>query len=230
MDEIYENAKRVLERAKNAAVRAGVPEVTVVAASKMNDANRVHRAFDAGIRYFGENRAQELEEKLREGAFEGAKIHFIGHLQRNKVKALVGRVDMIESVDSFELVDLISDRAQALGTVQPALIEVNIGGEAAKSGVAPEGLEELLAYADKKPGISVRGLMAIPPAGAGNDGTFRYFEQMRKLFVDMRAKKYDNVTMSVLSMGMSADFETAIACGANMVRVGSAIFGERHYT
>ena len=139
-------------------------------------------------------------------------------------------MDMIESVDSLELMTLIDSRARELGTVQPALIEVNIGGEAAKSGVAPGKLEELLEYAGKTPGISVRGLMAIPPAGAEENKTVRYFEQMRKLFIDMGAKKYDNVTMSILSMGMSADFETAIACGANMVRVGSAIFGERHYT
>lgn len=226
MENISENARRILDRARAAAERAGT-RVTVVAASKMNDTAAVHLAYEGGIRCFGENRVQELETKLREGAYDGAKLHFIGHLQRNKVRALVGRVDLIESVDSAELMDMISARATALGTVQPILIEVNIGGEAAKSGVEPERLEELLEHAGGAPGVSVRGLMTIPPRDPEKEKTVRYFEQMRKLFVDMSGKKYDNVTMTVLSMGMSGDFEEAIACGANTVRVGSAIFGQR---
>lgn len=224
--EVRENAKRVLERVSLAAGRAGHP-VTAVAASKMNDLSRVRAAYEGGIRFFGENRVQELEEKLSGNAYEGAEIHLIGHLQRNKVKNVVGRVDLIQSADSGALLRLIGKRAVELGIVQKVLLEVNIGGEAAKSGVPPEALEALAAEAAGIPGILVRGIMTIPPVG---ENPQKYFEQTRKLFIDMGGKKYDNVSMQILSMGMSADFETAIACGANMVRVGSAIFGERHYT
>ncbi len=221
--QVRDNARRIIERTALAAEKAGHP-VTLVAASKMNDAAHVRAAFDAGIRFFGENRVQELETKLSGNAYEGASVHFIGRLQKNKVKNVAGRVDLIESADSAELLRLIGKRATDLGTVQDVLLEVNIGGEAAKSGVAPEGLSELVDEAAEIPGILVRGLMTIPPPG---DAPEKYFERMCKLFIDMGGKKYDNVSMSILSMGMSADFETAIACGANMVRVGSAIFGER---
>ncbi len=229
VSEIRERAKRVIERVNEASAGAGVP-VTLVAASKMNDAPRVRAAFEGGIRFFGENRVQELEEKLAENAYDGAAVHLIGHLQKNKVKNVVGRVDLIESADSPELLRLIGKRAADMGITQNVLLEVNIGGEESKSGVSPEALPELVEQAAEIPGIFVRGLMTIPPNDINKQITCRYFEQMRKLFIDMGAKKYDNVTMSILSMGMSADFELAIAHGANMVRVGSAIFGERHYT
>ncbi len=229
MESIGENVKRVLERVDAAALRAGAGKITLVAASKQNDAARVREAFDAGVRAFGENRVQELEDKLAAGAYEGAKLHFIGHLQRNKVKNVAGRVDLIESVDSPELMELIGRRALERGTVQEVLLEVNIGREEAKSGVLPEGLDELAGRAAEIPGIRVRGLMAIPPAGAPRRETLGYFRQMYNLFVDIRDKKYDNVDVCILSMGMSADFEDAIACGANTVRVGSAIFGRRAY-
>ncbi len=227
--EIRDSAKRIIGRVEIAAQKAGHP-VTLVAASKMNDAPRVRAAYEAGVRFFGENRVQELEAKLKDNAYDGAAVHFIGHLQKNKVKNVVGRVDLIESADSAELLEIIGKRAVEAGVVQDVLLEVNIGGEETKSGVEPERAGELAARAAEIPGIFVRGLMTIPPAGVEPERTVRYFEQMRKLFVDIGTKKYDNVTMSILSMGMSADFEEAIACGANMVRVGSAIFGERHYT
>lgn len=229
MDSISENAKRVLERVRAASQKAGGGEVTLVAASKQNDAARVREAFMAGVREFGENRVQELEDKLSANAYEGARVHLIGHLQRNKVKFVAGKVDLIQSVDSKELASLIGKRALELGSVQDVLLEVNIGGEESKSGVTPEGLDELAAFAGETPGIRVLGLMSIPPAGAEIAETIGYFRKMRNLFVDMSGKKYDNVTMSILSMGMSADFEEAILCGANMVRVGSAIFGKRYY-
>lgn len=229
MESVFDNARTVLERAGDAARRAG-HEVTLVAASKMNDAGRVREAFDAGIRAFGENRVQEMEEKARAGAYEGAALHFIGHLQRNKVKNVVGRADLIESVDSPELLELIGRRAQALGIIQKVLLEVNIGREPTKTGALPEDIPALADAAGRISGIQVLGLMTIPPNTGERGKTVRYFELTHNLFVDMSAKKYDNVTMSILSMGMSADFEEAIACGANMVRVGSAIFGRRAYT
>lgn len=228
MGSVYDNARSVLERAQNAALRAG-HQVTLVAASKMNDAARVREAFDAGIRAFGENRAQELEEKYRAGAYEGASLHFIGHLQKNKVKSVVGKADLIESVDSAELLGLIAQRAAALGIVQRVLLEVNIGGEASKTGAPAEEIPRMAEAAGDLPGIQVLGLMTIPPICGQKEKTLRYFQETRNLFVDMSGKKYDNVTMSILSMGMSADFEEAILCGANMVRVGSAIFGRRIY-
>ena len=231
MESLEENVKRVMERVAAAAVAAGrQPEdVLLLAASKMNDAQRVEQAKKAGIKIFGENRVQEMEEKLKAGAYKGAQLHFIGHLQRNKVKNIVGHVDMIESVDSPELVSMIGKRAEEQGIMQSVLIEVNIGGEESKSGVRPDELPELLDIAGKTGGILVRGLMAIPPVSVDISQTRRYFDQMYNLFVDMRAKKYDNITMQFLSMGMSSDFEEAISCGANIVRVGTAIFGARHY-
>ncbi len=225
--EIRDSAARVLERVNAAAERAG-HEVVLVAASKLNDPERVRAAFDGGVRHFGENRVQELESKLAADAYAGATAHFIGHLQKNKVKSVVGRVSLIQSADSPELLRLIGKRAGELGIVQDVLLEVNIGREAAKSGVPPEALRELAAEAAEIPGIFVRGLMTIPPAGEEKEKTVQYFEQTRKLFIDIGAKKYDNVSMCILSMGMSADFEEAIACGANMVRVGTAIFGQRY--
>ncbi len=229
--DIARRAGQVIERAAKAAVRSGrKPEdVIVLAASKMNGAAAVRAAFDGGIRVFGENRAQELLEKSSQGAYAGAQLHFIGHLQRNKVRSLVGKVDLIESVDSQELLRLIGERAGALSVTQDVLIEVNIGGEAAKSGVEPGRLGEILDFAAGISGLRVLGLMAIPPAGTKKDVLDRYFQQMRNLFVDMRGKKYDNISMDLLSMGMSGDFEEAILNGANLVRVGTAIFGERQY-
>lgn len=228
---IAENIAAVRAQIDAAAARAGRDGrmVTLVAATKMNDAARVREAVAAGIDACGENRVQELLEKRAEGAYDGAPLHFIGHLQTNKVRQIVGVADLIQSVDSAELMDKIDRRAAALGLVQDILIEVNIGGEAAKSGVAPAQLPALLTLAAEKPALRVRGLMAIPPICDVPEGNHAYFVQMRELFVDIGEKKYDNVSMDFLSMGMSGDFADAVACGANMVRVGSAIFGARAY-
>jgi len=203
--------------------------VLLVAATKMNGAEAVREAIAAGVDACGENRVQELLEKDALGAYAGAPLHFIGHLQRNKVKHLVGRVDLIQSVDSAELLTLIDARARALGTVQDVLIEVSIAGEAQKSGVAPEALPELLDRAGSLPGLRVRGLMCVPPVQTAPGENRPYFAAMRQLFVDNSGKKYNNVSMDFLSMGMTDDYRDAAAEGANMVRIGSAIFGARHY-
>ena len=205
-------------------------DITLVAATKMNDAARVREAVAAGIDACGENRVQEMTEKLAQGAYTGAPLHFIGHLQTNKVRQVVGKVDLIQSVDSPELLAMIEKRAAGQGIVQDILLEVNIGGEAAKSGVAPAALPELLETAAGCAHIRVRGLMAIPPVAETSDGNHAYFAKMHELFVDIGRKKYDNVFMDFLSMGMSGDFEDAISAGANMVRVGSSIFGARDYS
>jgi pyridoxal phosphate enzyme (YggS family) len=225
---IADNVKRVRDLIAEAAVKSGRSpgEITLVAASKMNTAERVREAILAGVDAVGENRVQEMLDKNSNGAYQGAPLHFIGHLQTNKVKAVVGICQLIESADSAGLLGLIDKRAATLGIKQEILIEVNIGREENKSGVLKENLEELLIYAGALPGISVQGLMAIPPALGGQ---FNYFDEMYKLFVDIRAKKYDNISMNFLSMGMSDSFTEAIAAGSNMVRVGSAIFGARQY-
>ncbi|MGM9522437.1 MAG: YggS family pyridoxal phosphate-dependent enzyme [Oscillospiraceae bacterium] len=231
MASVFDNAKSVIERMVRAELRCGREQGTVklVAASKMNSAERVREAYGAGIRAFGENRAQEMGEKLRLNAYEGAELHFIGHLQRNKVKNVVGAAELIQSVDSEELIRLIGLRALSLGITQNILIEVNIGGETAKSGIPPEELDKLIEIAAGTDGICVQGLMTIPPVSEDISSTRRYFERMYNLFVDMGAKKYDNISMKFLSMGMSADFEEAIMAGANIVRVGTAVFGQRYY-
>lgn len=219
---IADNVKRVLERIDRAS--QGRP-VTLVAAAKTMPTSAVREAVAAGVTAIGENHVQEIRRKGAEGAYEGAAVHLIGHLQKNKLRYVAGQVDLIESVDSVELLRLIAGRCAALGTVQDVLLEINIAREASKTGAAPELLPELLETAAGLPGVRVRGLMAIPPAQAGAT----YFYNMQKLFVDNAGEKYDNVSMDFLSMGMSNDFEQAIRAGSNMVRVGSAIFGARDY-
>lgn len=228
---IAENVAAVRERVNAAAIKSGrgPKEILLVAATKMHDAERVREAVLAGVDACGENRVQELLEKEPQGAYAGKPLHFIGHLQTNKVRQIVGLVDLIQSVDSGDLLRKIDAQAEKRGVVQDVLLEVNIGGEAAKSGAEPAELPALLTLAGTLSHLRVRGLMAIPPIAAAPGGNHDYFSAMHRLFVDIGEKKYDNVTMDFLSMGMSDDFEDAIACGANMVRVGSSIFGARNY-
>ena len=199
--------------------------IYLVGAAKTKPAEAVREAIAAGIDAIGENHVQEIRAKGAEGAYEGAPVHLIGHLQRNKVRFVAGRVDLIESIDSAAILTAVARRAAELGAVQDVLLEINIGREPDKTGMDPDALDETLALAASLPGIRVRGLMAIPPAGRSGP----YFDRMRKLFIDNAGKKYDNVYMDYLSMGMSHDYPEAIAAGANMVRVGSAIFGGRTY-
>ena len=175
----------------------------------------------------GENRVQEMLEKNALGAYDGVPLHFIGHLQKNKVKQVVGLCSLIESVDSLALLQEISRTAAKRDLTQDVLLEINIGREESKSGFLPEALEEALAGAAELPAVRVRGLMAIPPICAEPEENRPFFLQMQKLFVDNRGKKYDNVRMNFLSMGMSGDFTEAVRCGATLVRVGTGIFGPR---
>ena len=229
---IAENIARVRANIAAAAKEAGrdVSEITLVGASKMNDADACRQAIAAGIDVLGENREQEMTKKLAEHAYDGAPLHFIGHLQRNKVKNVVGKVAMIESVGSLELLSAIDKQAEKLGIVQDILLEVNIGGEEAKSGFAPESLEQAAEEAKKCANVRVRGLMCIPPVAEGERRQPALtLKKFHALFVDINAKLYDN-TLDILSMGMSGDYEDAVRAGATMVRVGTAIFGARHYT
>ena len=228
---ITENVAIVKHNIAAAAARAGrdPKEVLLVAASKTNGAERVREAIAAGVDACGENRVQEMLEKAALGAYEGAPLHFIGHLQRNKVKNVVGLCALIHGVDSVELLRQIDREAEKKKLVQDVLLEINIGAEASKSGFAPEELPAALAAASELENLRVRGLMAVPPICENGEENRRYFVRMRQLFIDICEKKYDNVRMDFMSMGMSGDYETAIECGANMVRVGTAIFGARVY-
>ena len=228
---IAENLAQVQANIARAAEKAGRDprDILLIGATKMNDADRVREAIAAGLPACGENRVQELLEKNEQGAYEGARLHFIGSLQKNKVKYLVGLVELIHSVDSVELMREINRQALKRGITQDILLEVNTGGEDSKSGFAPEKLPEMLAAAAEFPAVSVRGLMTIPPICRRPEENLPYFQLLHQLFIDNGEKKYDNVRMDFMSMGMSGDYEAAIACGANMVRVGTAIFGRRNY-
>ena len=228
---IAENLAQVQANIARAAEKAGrdPKDILLIGATKMNDADRVREAIAAGLPACGENRVQELLEKNEQGAYEGARLHFIGSLQKNKVKYLVGLVELIHSVDSVELMREINRQALKRGITQDILLEVNTGGEDSKSGFAPEKLPEMLAAAAEFPAVSVRGLMTIPPICRRPEENLPYFQLLHQLFIDNGEKKYDNVRMDFMSMGMSGDYEAAIACGANMVRVGTAIFGHRIY-
>ena len=227
---IAENIAQVRANIEAAAQEAGrdPKEITLVGASKMNDAAACREAIAAGIDVLGENRVQEMIQKLSEHAYDGAPLHFIGHLQRNKVKQAVGHVDLIQSVGSIELLDEIEKVAAARDLVQDILLEVNIGREEAKSGFAPDAVFQAAEAALSRPHVRVRGLMTIPPADADRDANMRYFDKVRALYVDINTNLFHN-ELKYLSMGMSGDYEDAIRTGATMVRVGTAIFGARHY-
>ena len=227
---LTENIRQVQQRIQEAALRAGRDpgEITLVAATKVQTSETIRQAIAGGIRVCGENRVQEFNQHWADGAYEGAEVHFIGHLQKNKIKYLVGKVSLIESVDSEELIRLIGQRAQKEGLVQDILIEVNVAGEASKSGVAPAQAEELIQLAAALPRVNPRGLMAIPPVSCEPGQNRGFFAAMYQLFIDIKGKSYDNKTnIDCLSMGMSGDFEDAIAEGATQVRVGTALFGAR---
>ena len=228
---ITEHIAAVRREMAEAACESGRSErdIFLVGASKMNDAAACQEAIAAGIDALGENRVQEMTAKLAEDAYRGAPLHFIGHLQRNKVKQVVGKAALIQSIGSPELLAEVDRQAEKLGIVQDILLEVNIGGEEAKSGFAPDAVEQAAAQAKALAHVRVRGLMTIPPADATREANMAYFEKVRALYVDISRKMYDN-GLEYLSMGMSGDFADAIRAGANMVRVGSAIFGARDYS
>ena len=229
---IAENIASIRAKMDAAAIAAGRDprEILLCAATKMNDADAVRQAIAAGVDLCGENRVQELVAKQKEHAYEGAPVHFIGHLQTNKVKQVVGKVDVIQSVDSLRLLKAINAEAAKQGIIQHILLEVNVGGEESKSGFAVSEVFPLLEQISEFHHIFIRGLMAIPPISQNSGDNRKFFQKMLQLSVDITAKKYDNVLVNCLSMGMSDDYEDAIACGSTMIRVGTAIFGKRNYT
>ena len=228
---IAENVAAIRSRIDAAAIAAGrdPKEIKLCAATKMNDADAVRQAIAAGVDLCGENRVQELVAKQKENAYEGVPVHFIGVLQTNKVKQVVGKVDVIQSVDRLNLLQAIQKEAAKQGIIQDIFLEVNVGGEESKSGFAPGEVLPLLEHIGEFPNIFIRGLMAIPPISKKIGDNRKFFQEIFQLSVDISAKKYDNVLVECLSMGMSDDFEDAVSCGSTMIRIGTAIFGARDY-
>ncbi|MBQ9968431.1 MAG: YggS family pyridoxal phosphate-dependent enzyme [Oscillospiraceae bacterium] len=229
---IRENIAAIRQKMTEAALACGRDpgEILLCAATKMNDSEAVKEAVANGVDCCGENRVQELLQKQPLGAYEGKPVHFIGHLQTNKVKQVVGRVDLIQSVDRLPLLEAIEKEAAKQGLRQDILLEINIGDEESKSGFTPGAVMELVQNMGAFPHCHVLGLMAIPPISTEPGGNRKYFTEMYQIFVDIREKTYDNVDMVCLSMGMSDDYADAIACGSTMIRVGTAIFGARNYS
>ena len=228
--ELQKRVLSVQERIAAAARAAGRDpgEVTLCAATKVQTDDTIRAAIAAGIQVCGENRVQELTAHLAAGAYQGARVHFIGHLQTNKVNKVVGKVELIESVDSLHLLQAIEAQAAKQGCVQDVLLEVNIAGEQSKGGCPPQELPALVDAAQGLGHIRLRGLMAIPPIARQPGENRPYFSAMRELFVDIKGKMSDNQSdITCLSMGMSGDFEDAVAEGATLVRVGTALFGPR---
>ncbi|MBE6975448.1 MAG: YggS family pyridoxal phosphate-dependent enzyme [Ruminococcaceae bacterium] len=229
---IQDNIRRIRAEMEAAALAAGRDPKTVqlCAATKMNDAQAVRAAIAGGVDRCGENRVQELTAKQAEDAYAGAPVDFIGHLQTNKVRQVVGKVDLIQSVDSLRLLEAIAKEAARQGIRQDVLLEVNIGGEESKSGFAPGEIPGIVEKFPVWPHLRLRGLMAIPPKSEKSGDNVKFFQEMYNLSVDITAKKSDNVCIDTLSMGMSDDFADAIRYGSTMIRVGTAIFGARMYT
>ena len=229
---IAQNIATIRENMKAAALACGrdPAEITLCAATKMNDAAAVREAIAAGVDCCGENRVQELVAKQEQNAYAGAPVHFIGHLQTNKVRQVVGKVALIQSVDRMKLLRAIQAEAAGQGLVQDILLEVNVGQEQSKSGFRTDEIPAVIEQISEFPNIFVRGLMAIPPISQKLGDNRKFFQEIFNLSVDIKEKKYDNVRVDCLSMGMTNDYADAIACGSTMIRIGTAIFGPRDYT
>ncbi|MCI5598075.1 MAG: YggS family pyridoxal phosphate-dependent enzyme [Ruminococcus sp.] len=231
LTDIKYNYDFINEKIAEAAMKAGKTrdDITFLSATKTVEPEYINYAISLGLSYIGENKVQELLSKYDEYNLENCSLQFIGHLQSNKVKQIVGKVDLIQSIDSIKLAKEVSKCSLKNNITSDILVEVNIGKEENKSGVMPEMLEELVEEISTLPAVNVKGLMTIPPICEKNDEIRRYFEKMNRLFLDISSKKLDNVSMDILSMGMSSDYYEAILEGANMVRIGSALFGNRIY-
>lgn len=229
--DIEENLKVIKNRINDAAVRSGRSEndVRFMAVTKTVDPVFINHAIDCGIDLIGENKVQEFLGKKDALKLEKVEKHLIGHLQSNKVRKIITEVDMIQSVDSVSLAKEIERQAEKNGMIANVLIEVNVGGEDSKTGMDKALFLESFAEIAEMKHISIKGLMTIPPICENNSELTKFFDEMYHMFIDIKHKKLDNVSMDILSMGMSGDFEEAILCGSNLVRVGSAIFGPRIY-
>ena len=231
LDSVKYNYNLIEERIAEAAQKAGKnrEDITFLAATKTVDVEVINYAISLGLKYIGENKVQELLSKYEGYNLNDASLQFIGHLQTNKVRQIVGKVDVIQSVDSVKLAKEISKQSVKNNIETDVLVEVNIGNEESKSGVMPENLHELLDEIKDFENISVKGLMTIPPICDSKQKILKFFSKMNNIFIDISGKNIDNISMDILSMGMSADYYEAILSGANMVRVGSSLFGARNY-
>ena len=231
LTDIKYNYDFINEKIAEAAMKAGKTreDITFLSATKTVEPEYINYAISLGLSYIGENKVQELLSKYDQYNLENCSLQFIGHLQSNKVRKIVGKVDLIQSIDSMKLAKEVSKCSLKNNITSDILVEVNIGKEENKSGVMPEMLEELVEEISTLPAVNVKGLMTIPPICEKKDEIRRYFEKMNRLFLDISSKKLDNVSMDFLSMGMSSDYYEAILEGANMVRIGSALFGNRIY-
>ena len=229
VEEFELNFKGVNDRLEKALLKSGRDrkDVILLAATKTVDIKTINYAISKGIEYIGENKVQELLSK-NDGIVPVHK-HFIGHLQTNKVKDIVDKVELIQSVDSLKVAKEISRQSEKIGKTMDVLVEINIGAEESKWGFSPDETEEAVREIATLPNISVKGLMAIPPFCNSAEENRKYFRKMYKLFIDIGNKKIDNSSMDILSMGMSDDFDVAIEEGANLIRLGTALFGKREY-
>ncbi|WP_312642439.1 YggS family pyridoxal phosphate-dependent enzyme [Hydrogenoanaerobacterium sp.] len=226
---LKQNIEMVRERVRVAAEASGrsLEDITILAATKMQNVTTINRAISYGITHIGENRVQELVAKYDGYDKVHASVQFIGHLQLNKVKHIVDKVDMIQSVDSIKLAAEIDKRCAKIGKVMDILVQVNIGREESKGGVLIEDLQQLLIDVSHLQHVRVRGLMTIPPICENIEQSKQYFSSLYKEFLDISRKKLDNIYMDFLSMGMSGDYICAVECGANVIRVGTSVFGSR---
>lgn len=226
-DENYEIIKNNINKAyENRKVENG--KVTLLAATKTVETEVINYAINKGLKFIGENKVQEFCGKYEE-LNKTVHRHFIGHLQTNKVKQIVDKVEMIESVDSVKLAKEIAKQSLKINKTMDILLEVNIGHEENKSGFYEQDVENAIKEISKIKGISIKGLMSIPPVCSENDSVRKYFQKLYKLFIDIKNKNIDNSSMIYLSMGMSSDYEIAIEEGANLVRIGTSLFGKRNY-
>ncbi len=229
---IFENIAAIRAKMNAAAIAAGrdPKDILLCAATKMNDAGAVREAIRGGVDCCGENRVQELVQKQAENAYEGAPVHFIGQLQTNKVKQVVGKVDLIHSIDRLKLLNAVQAEAARQGFLHDILLEINLVGEESKGGFTVSQAREIAENFAQFSNLRLRGLMAIPPICQNSGDNDKFFQEMYNLAVDITAKKSDNVCVDILSMGMSDDYTDAIRYGSTMIRVGTAIFGPRKYT
>lgn len=229
--DIDENFKEISSKIAEAASKSGrsSSDIRFMAVTKTVEPVFINHALSLGIDLIGENRVQEFMGKRGELKLDGVEKHLIGHLQTNKVRQIVGNVDSIDGVDSVKLAKEIGKVSSKLGITSDILIEINIGAEESKFGFSPESVTESVYVMSEIEGIKIKGLMAVPPICDDSVKNRVFFENMHQLFIDIGAKKIHNVSMDILSMGMSGDYEEAILSGANMVRIGSALFGARNY-
>ncbi|MGN0306767.1 MAG: YggS family pyridoxal phosphate-dependent enzyme [Lachnospiraceae bacterium] len=225
---IQENINRVREVIDLASPADKKGKIKLIAVSKTKPVSAIREAYDCGIRDFGENKVQEIQEKYDKLPSD-IRWHMIGHLQRNKVKYIIDKVALIHSVDSLRLAEEISKEAIKKEKIMPILIEVNIANEESKFGVSPADTQKLIREISLLPGVRIKGLMTVAPFVENEEENRHYFKTMKQLSVDIMTKNIDNVDMDILSMGMTGDYRTAIEEGADYVRVGTGIFGERVY-